>query len=149
MNELTWKKESEITQSWPTLWDPMDCSPPGSSIHGIFYAGVLERVAISFSRGSSWPRDWTWVSRIVSRGFTICATRESWMNVSQQKIQEKGLVSLPQLSSNLHQALLLFQPHFPWEWQQAGEWMTRQAHGSLPPIRLPCSTRVLWTLKRS
>ena len=45
--------------------------------------------------------------------------------------------------------LSLFQPHFPWEWQQAGEWMTRQAYGSLPPIRLPCSTRVLWTLKRS
>ena len=58
------------------LCDPMDCSPPGSSVHGIFQARILEWVAISFSRRSSWPRDWTWVSRIVGRRFTIWATRE-------------------------------------------------------------------------
>ena len=39
-----------------TLCDPMDCSPPGSTVHGIFQAGILEWVAISFSRGSSQPR---------------------------------------------------------------------------------------------
>ena len=44
--------------------DPMDCSPPGSSVHGIFQARILEWVAISFSRGSSRPRDQTWVSCI-------------------------------------------------------------------------------------
>ena len=44
-------------QSCPTLCNPMDCSPPGSSVHGIFQARVLEWVAISFSRGSFWPRD--------------------------------------------------------------------------------------------
>ena len=42
----------------------MDCSPPGSSVHRILQARVLEWVAISFSRGSSWPRNWTWVSCI-------------------------------------------------------------------------------------
>ena len=47
------KSESEVAQSCLTLRDPMDCSPPGSSIHGIFQARVLESVAISFSRGSS------------------------------------------------------------------------------------------------
>ena len=47
------ESESEVTQSCPTLCDSMDCSPPGSSIHGIFQARVLEWVAISFSRGSS------------------------------------------------------------------------------------------------
>ena len=46
------KKESEVAQSCPTLCDPMDCSPPGSSIHGILQARILEWVAISFSRGS-------------------------------------------------------------------------------------------------
>ena len=46
-------EESEVTQSCPLLCDPMDCSLPGSSIHGIFQARVLEWVAISFSRGSS------------------------------------------------------------------------------------------------
>ena len=45
----------------PILCSPMDCSPPGSSIHGIFQARVLEWVAISFSRETSWPRDWTQV----------------------------------------------------------------------------------------
>ena len=46
------KSESEVTQACPTLSDPMDCSLPGSSIHGIFQARILEWVAISFSRGS-------------------------------------------------------------------------------------------------
>ena len=43
------KNESEVAQSWPTLWDPMDCSPPGSSVHGIFQARVLEWGATDFS----------------------------------------------------------------------------------------------------
>ena len=71
------KKGSEVAQSCPTLNDTMDCSPPGSSIHGIFQARILgwvaisfSRGAISFSRGSSWPRDWTQVSRIAGRHFT-------------------------------------------------------------------------------
>ena len=65
------KSESEVAQSCPTLLNPMDCSLPGSSIHGIFQARVLELVAISFSRGSSQPRDQTGVSCIVGRCFTV------------------------------------------------------------------------------
>ena len=71
------KKESEVTQSCSILWDPVDCSLSGSSIRGIFQAGVLEWVAISFSRGSSWPRGETQVSRIAGRCFTLWATREA------------------------------------------------------------------------
>ena len=48
-------------QSCPTLCDPMDCSLPGSSVHGIFQARILKWVAISISRGSSQPRDQTQV----------------------------------------------------------------------------------------
>ena len=59
------------------LCNPMDCSLPGSSVHGIFQARVLEWVAFSFSRGSSWPRDRTQVSHIASKCFTIWATREA------------------------------------------------------------------------
>ena len=55
----------------------MDCRLPGSSIHGIFQARVLEWVAIYFSRRSSQPRDPTQVSRIAGRSFTIWATREA------------------------------------------------------------------------
>ena len=68
-----WKceSESEVAQSCPTLCDPMACSLPGSSIHGIFQARVLEWGAIAFSRGSSRPRDRSQVSRIADRCFTI------------------------------------------------------------------------------
>ena len=50
-----------VAQSCLTLCDPIDCSLPGSYVHWITQATILERVAISFSRGSSWMRDWTWV----------------------------------------------------------------------------------------
>ena len=62
---------SEVAQSCPTLCYPVDCSPLGSSVHGIFQARILEWVAISFSRGSSQPRDPTWVSCIPGRFFTV------------------------------------------------------------------------------
>ena len=69
-------KWREVAQSCPTLCDPMDCSLPGSSVHGIFQARVLEWVAISFSRESSQPRDRTRVSHIAGRCFIVWATRE-------------------------------------------------------------------------
>ena len=51
--------------------DSMDYSPPGSSVHGILQARILEWVAIPFSRGSSQPKDGSWVFRIAGRFFTI------------------------------------------------------------------------------
>ena len=53
-----------LAQSFPTLCDPMDYSLPGSSVHGIFQTRILELATISYSRGSSQPRDITWVSCI-------------------------------------------------------------------------------------
>ena len=63
-----------VNQLCPTLCDPKDYSPPGPSVHGILQARILEGVAISFSRGSSWPRDGTLVSCTAGRLCTICAT---------------------------------------------------------------------------
>ena len=82
------KSESETAQLCPTLWDPMDCSLPGSSLHGILQARVLEWAAISFSRGSSWLRDLTQVSRIPGRRFNLWATREAPQ--IHKKILKKG-----------------------------------------------------------
>ena len=65
------KKESEVAQSCLTLCDLMDCGLPGFSVHGIFQETVLEWVAISFSRGSSRPRDLTLLSHIAGRRFTL------------------------------------------------------------------------------
>ena len=65
-----------VTKSYPKGCDPGDCSPPGSSAHGILQARILEWVAMSFSRGSSRPRDWTCVS-CIGRWILYCwATRE-------------------------------------------------------------------------
>ena len=65
-----------VTQLCPTLCDPMDCSPAGSSVQGILQARTLEWVAISFSRESFPLRDQTWVSSIAGRFFTVWATRK-------------------------------------------------------------------------
>ena len=69
--------ESKVAQSCLTLCDPMDCSLPGSSIHEILQARILECIAISLSRGSSQPRDLTQVSHTAGRSFNLWATREA------------------------------------------------------------------------
>ena len=69
-----------VVQSCPTLCDPMDCIPPGSSVHGILQARILEWVAILFSKESFQPRDRTRVSYTAGRLFTIWATREAQAN---------------------------------------------------------------------
>ena len=68
-----------VAQSCLTLCNLMDYSPPGSFVHEIFQARILECVAISFSRGSSLPRDQTWLSIIAGKLFTIWVTREAYM----------------------------------------------------------------------
>ena len=59
-----------VTVLCPTLCNPRDRSQPGSSVHGILQARILEWVAMPFSRGSSLPRDRTWISSVASRFFT-------------------------------------------------------------------------------
>ena len=66
-----------LLQSCPALSGPIDCSLPGFSVHGILQARILEWVAMPSSRRSSWPRDWTPVSSIAGRFFTVWATREA------------------------------------------------------------------------
>ena len=67
----------KIARLCPSLCNLMDCSPPGSSVHGILQARILEEVVIPFSRGSSQTRDQTWVSCIAGKFFTVWATREA------------------------------------------------------------------------
>ena len=118
--------ESLVAQSCPTLCNPMDHSLTSSSVHGIFQARILEWVAISFSRGSSRPRNQIWVSHIVGRRFTIWATRE---------VQILEWVALP-FSRGSSQ---------PRDWTQVSclagsfftSWATREAHKS-------CTCCYLW-----
>ena len=67
---------AKLLQLCLTLCDPIDCSPLSSSVHRILLARIVEWIAITFSRGSSQPRDWTQVPCTTGRFFTIWATRE-------------------------------------------------------------------------
>ena len=84
---LRWKKMfcCLVTKSCLTLCDPMDCSPPGSSVHRISQARILERVAIFFSRQSSGPRDWTRIS---------CIGRQILLPLSHQGTPETNVQEL-------------------------------------------------------
>ena len=66
---------------WATLSDPLDYSQPGSSVRGILQARILERVAISSSRGSSRPGDWTCVSCIAGGFFTTAPPGKPWLKI--------------------------------------------------------------------
>ena len=67
-----------VTQSCLTLCDPMDCSPPRSSVRGVLQARILEWVAISFCKGSSRLRDWTWISCTADR--CLSSDQQGWRN---------------------------------------------------------------------
>ena len=80
------ESESEVAQSCLTRSNPVDCSLPGSAVHGILQARILEWVAISFSRGSSPPRDRTQISHIAGRFFTVWDTSVSWCVIVGQNL---------------------------------------------------------------
>ena len=110
----------------------MDCSLPGSSVHGIFQAIVLEWVAISFSRGSSRPRDRTRVSPIVDRSFTVWATRE----VKQSKVEKKFYLHDP---DNHHGVITGLEPDIlEWEvkWALGNLTMNKADGGDGIPVEL-------------
>ena len=76
-----------VTKSCPTLCDPMNWSPPGSSVHGIFQARILEWVAVSLSRGSSQPRDQTHITCSVRQILYLGAIgqAQSWISCNQSE----------------------------------------------------------------
>ena len=83
-SELKKKKKKRSESVSPSVMsdssDPMNCTPPASFVYGIFQARILKWIAMPFSRGSSWPRDWTWVSCIAGRFFTVWSTRNFCSN---------------------------------------------------------------------
>ena len=83
-------KHAKSLQSHVTLCDPVDCSPPGSSVHGILQARILEWVAIPFSRRSSQPRDRTQVSHIAGGFSTNWTTREAQKVIIRHQNQAKS-----------------------------------------------------------
>ena len=79
------------TQSCLNICNPMDCSLPGASVHGIFQARILEWVAISYPRGSSWSRDWTQVSYISCIARQILYHCTTWKILKKKKKKKKSV----------------------------------------------------------
>ena len=105
---LEWEVCVLVAQSCPTLCDLRDCSPIGSSVHGILQASKLEWVAIPFSRGSSYPRDQIWASQITSRFFTTCTTRKAQGSTPFIRISKEPIVTtLPPKLKNYWQGFSL------------------------------------------
>ena len=101
---IHWKNVCSVAQSCPTLYDPMDCSLPGSSVHGIFQARILEWVVISFSTGYSQPRNWTCVPCISCSGRQIlyhCVTWETQLKKIPISYSELGVSQVVLVVKNL------------------------------------------------
>ena len=92
-----------VAQSWLTLCDPMDCSPPGSSVHGILQARILEWVSMPSSTGPSWPRDQTTSpesSALAGRVMTAAPPGKSQVSISFSKKCETPMPSAHPASDN-------------------------------------------------
>ena len=123
----------------------MDCSPPGFSVHGVLQARLLEWVAISFSRGSSQPRDWTWVpcmqvDSLPSKppGKPKCLTRVSyfpysfifWFSITQPNIENYPYCCFLLLII----FYIVYHLHFAF-------WVPRNAHlQGRAPVSIPCGS---------
>ena len=111
MNSRSSSNMYVLSQVW-LFGDPMNCSLPGFSVHGIFQARLLEQVTISSSRGSSWPRDWIWISCVswvsyIAVEFFITALpgklRKHIVRISKKV---KHIISLPRDNSYYYMTLL-------------------------------------------
>ena len=117
---------AKLLQSCPILWDPMDSSLPGSSAHGILQARILEWVAISFPRGSSWPRDQICISCTASRFFaneppgksidpSMCTWRGAYFHWPLVKYCKSPNQALPSIHCGSAGVTSCSQPQTPYQ----------------------------------
>ena len=112
---LAQKVKVKFSQSCLTLCDPLDCSLPGSSVHGILQARILEWVAIPFFRGSSQPRDRTQAFCIADRFFIVLATREALL--------QRGNPLLNIYQYVITQHVFKIKPESKLEYKKACDWL--------------------------
>ena len=145
------ESESEVTQSCPTLCNLVDCSLPGSSVHGMSQASILGWIAISFSRGSSQAWDQTRISCIAGEFFTDWATREGWhLSRSPKEVGEgtvlfKGRVSQ---AETVPRAKAPQQKSARWDHRTAERavWPERRKHPSCAYSSFPIMLHLVLTL---
>ena len=109
-----------VAQSCPTLCDPLDCSLPGSSVHGILQARILEWVTISFSRASSLSRDQTWVFYMTGRFSTFWATREAL--TTEGSILNSAVICQYYLREDLYKGKKMFLKKHTGCWWSRLDW---------------------------
>ena len=104
-----------VVKSCPTLCDPMDCSPPSSSVHGILQARILEWLAVSFSRGSSQPRDRTHVAYICQAGSSPLLSNKKKWTVDTTQMNLRGIL----LSERSQKVSIVYDSTYMtfWTWQ--------------------------------
>ena len=127
-----------VTQYCLSLCHPMDCGPPGSSLHGIFQARILEWVVIPISRGSSPSRYRTWVSCIAGRFFTVWAIREAPLGTYLATFYKSDVLKIVFLRRrerdkhfSVNAGLSLEMMVFPWQPCTPGRWASG-ASSSVP-----------------
>ena len=103
-NNIQSEKEVLIFQSCPTLSDPMDCRPSGSSVHGISQARILEWVAISFSNASSWPLSAHFTKRFLLRRSKMSVNTRShfWWKYIERRVKSDPHSYLNTSCLNIH-----------------------------------------------
>ena len=112
-----------VSRLYLSLCDPMDCSPPGSSVHGIAQARILEWAAIPFSRGSSWPRDWGWISYIAADFISWWAAAPGLWEPPASPSSPAALLACPHLSPPSSGILGVLPPSSAWI-ASPGSWLT-------------------------
>ena len=117
-----------VAKLCPTLCNPMDCSPPGSSVHGISQARIMEWVSISSPRGSSWPRDWTHISCIDRQILFHWATRESLL----LKLTDYTSFSLPYL--DYYSFFWPLWPSPPFKMSSLIKWLPHSSLGTIATL---------------
>ena len=121
-----------VAQSCLTLCNPMDCSPPGSSVHGILQARIVEWVAISYSRGSSQPRERTCISCLAGGFFTIEPAQKPHLEAHYPRYSLKTILSISEPVS----AVTLWK--LPCEWLP-GNMTSQHLTKSITGVSFPTS----------
>ena len=134
---------AKLLQSCPTLCDLMDCSLPGSSVHGIIQARMLEWVAMLSSRRSSRPRDWTCVSYLPALAGRFFTTSATWETVANQSQLKQSSLKNPRLEREVDSKILK-----PSGCQRKGA-KENEGENRCQALIHPCSRRLHWRWQTS
>ena len=116
-------------QSCPTLCDPVNCSPPGSPVHGIFQARVLEWVAMSSCRGSSWPRDWTCIPYVLEKEMATHSSTLAWRIPWMEEPGRRQFTGSQRVGHDWATSLSFYSSFWRRKWPLTPAFLPGESHG--------------------